>query len=262
MLLENKVVIITGCNSEIGMGWATAIKCAEQGADVVVCDYQTDKLAQLTEAIEQLGRQALAIEADVSVQVQVENVVSQTLEKLGRVDCLINNAGIASDNGPFLDVSEDMLDRNIDINFKGAWYFCKAVIPHMKKQGGGSIINNASLNATRPVAGWAPYTASKMAMIGMSKSIAYEFGVDNIRSNCIAPGPIKTELGLGGSKRLAEELNMDFDDAVKLAENANVLRRWGAPSEAADLMVYLASDMSSFVTGSTIDVGGGFVVGL
>ncbi len=262
MLLKDKVAIITGCNSEIGMGWAAAIKCAEQGADVVVCDYRTDQLDQLTARIDALGRRAIWLRADISDQAQVERVVDKAIETFGHIDVLINNAGIASDNGPFLECSEEMLDRNIAVNFKGAWYFCQAVIPHMRKQGGGAIVNNASLNATRPVAGWAPYTTSKMALIGMSKSIAYEFGVDNIRSNCIAPGPIRTELGLGGSRRVAEELDIPFDEAVKLAEHANVLGRWGSPGEAADLMVYLASDMASFVTGSTIDVGGGFVAGL
>ncbi len=262
MLLENKVAIITGCNSEIGMGWAAAVKFAEQGADVVVCDWATDKLDRLVSEIERKGREGLWVRADISDRTQVQQVVDTTMDKFGRVDVLINNAGIATHNGPFLECSEDMLDRNIAVNFKGAWYFCQAVIPHMRAQGGGSIVHNASLNATRPVAGWAPYTTSKMAMIGMSKSIALEFGVDNIRSNCIAPGPIRTELGLGGSKRVAEETGLPFDEAVKLAENANVLGRWGEPGEAADVMVYLASDMSSFVTGSTIDVGGGFVVGM
>lgn len=262
MLLENKVVVITGCNSEIGMGWSAAIKCAEQGADVIVCDWKTDKLDRLVNQIEGLGRRAIWVQADISNREQVQQVVDKAIETFGHIDVLINNAGIATDNGPFLECSEDMLDRNIAVNFKGAWYFCQAVIPHMRKQGGGAIVNNASLNATRPVAGWAPYTTSKMAMIGMSKSIALEFGVDNIRSNCIAPGPIRTELGLGGSRRVAEEMEIPFDEAVKLAEHANVLGRWGDPGEAADLMVYLASDMASFVTGSTIDVGGGFVVGL
>jgi len=262
MLLENKVVIITGCSSEIGMGWSAAIKCAEHGADVVVCDYRTDKLDQLVSTIRDLGRRALWVQADVSIREQVHQVVNKAIDSFARIDVLINNAGIATDNGPFLECSDDMLDRNLAVNFKGAWYFCQAVIPHMRKQGGGAIVNNASLNATRPVAGWAPYTTSKMAMIGMSKSIALEFGADNIRSNCIAPGPIRTELGLGGSRRVAKEMDIPFEDAVKLAENANVLGRWGSPGEAADLMVYLASDMASFVTGSTVDVGGGFVVGM
>ncbi len=262
VILQDKVIIITGCNSEIGMGWSAAIKSAEQGADVVLCDYATDKLDQLVSEIKGLRRQAIWVQADVSIRAQVDQAVARAIETFGRIDALINNAGIATDNGPFLECSDDMLERNMAVNFKGAWHFCQAVIPHMKKQGGGAIVNNASLNATRPVAGWAPYTTSKMAMIGMSKSIAYEFGVDNIRSNCIAPGPIRTELGLGGSRRLAEEMDIPFDEAVKLAEHANVLGRWGSPGEAADLMVYLASDMASFVTGSTIDVGGGFVVGL
>lgn len=262
MMLKDKVVIVTGCNSEIGMGWATALKAATEGANVVVCDYQTDKLSTLVEAIESLGQNAIALEADVSNRDQVDAVVSQTIATFGRIDVLVNNAGIATHNGPFLECSAEMLERNLDVNFKGVWNFCQAVIPHMIEQGGGSIVNNASLNATRPVAGWAPYTSSKMAMIGMSKSIALEFGIHNVRCNCIAPGPIRTELGLGGSKRLADELGIPFEEAVDLAHNANVMRRWGAPSEAADVMVYLASDMASFVTGSTIDVGGGFVAGM
>ena len=262
MLLKDKVVVITGCNSEIGMGWAAAIKCAEQGADVVVCDYRIDKLDQLVKEIDALGRRAIWVQADISDREQVQQVVDKAIHTFGRIDVLINNAGIGTDNGPFLECSEEMLDRNIAVNFKGAWYFCQAVIPHMREQGGGAIVNNSSLNATRPVAGWAPYTTSKMALIGMSKSIASEFGVDNIRSNCITPGPIRTELGLGGSRVVAKELGIPFDEAVKLAEQGNVLRRWGSPEEAADLMVYLASDMASFVTGSTIDVGGGYVAGL
>ena len=261
-LMVGKSVIVTGCGSEIGMGWATAVKCAQEGANVLVTDLRTDNLGKLVEELQGYGVKAVSAGANIANREEVNAVVEKAVAEFGAIHGMVNNAGTADQNSTLLECTDEMLEFNMGINFKGPLYFCQAVIPHMIEQGGGAIVNNVSVNATRPLPNWMPYVTSKNALIGLTKVVAVDHGADNIRCNAICPGAIRTELALEGVRHAIENWGLTAEQVEDGAVSASTLMRWGAPSEAADLMTFLISDMSSFVTGSVIEVGGGVVRGL
>ena len=240
-----KVALVTGGSS--GIGRATAIKFGEQGAKVVVAARREEEGKETVEMIEKAGGEATFMRTDVRIASQVEDMVNQTVEKYGRVDIAFNNAGVGGIMARMVRTTEEVFDEVVDTNFKGVWLSMKYEIPVMQKQGGGVIINNASTSGVATAERLAVYSGSKHAVVGLSRAAATEYGKDNIRVVAICPGWIKT--------RMTEELRASkYADAFR---DGIPLKRWGEPEEVAEMVVWLASDAASFVTGGAFIISGG-----
>ena len=246
-MLKGKVAIITG--SGRGIGKAIAMKLAENGADIVINDIPGSDYADDTKKeIEALGVRAIVVRGDVRKTEDVENLVKETMNAFGRIDILVNNAGITRD-GLMLRMSEEDWDMVLDINLKGAFNCIKAVARPMMKQRCGSIINIASVVGVMGNAGQANYTASKAGLIGLTKTVAKEFSSRNIRANAVAPGFIESHM----TDILTDEVKNQYFDAIPLS-------RFGKVEDVAKAVLFLASDLSSYITGQTINVDGGLVM--
>ena len=243
-LLEGKVAVVTGAAR--GIGKAIALKFASEGADVAFTDLNIDDNAKATEAeIAAFGVRAKGYASNAANYDDTHNVVAEIMKAFGRIDILVNNAGITRD-GLMMRMDEKQWDMVINVNLKSAFNFIHAVTPIMMRQKGGSIINMASVVGVSGNAGQSNYSASKAGMIGLAKSIAKELGSRGIRANAIAPGFIITDM----TAQLTEEVR---DAWAKLIP----LRRGGTPEDVANVATFLASDLSSYVTGQVIHCCGG-----
>ncbi len=238
-LLEGKVALVTGAAR--GIGKAIALRFAEQGADIAFTDLAINEAAEQTiKDIEAHGVKVRAYASDAASFAEAHEVVKLVVEEFGRVDVLVNNAGITKD-GLMMRMSEEQWDAVINVNLKSAFNFIHAVTPVMARQRGGSIINLSSVVGVSGNAGQCNYSASKAGMIGLAKSIAKEMGPRGIRANCIAPGFILTEMTAA------------LPDEVRAAWNQMIpLRRGGTPDDVANVALFLASDLSSYVSGQVI----------
>jgi NAD(P)-dependent dehydrogenase (short-subunit alcohol dehydrogenase family) len=248
MRLANKVAIITGSAS--GMGKAAAELFAQEGASIVVTDIMEKEGEETTRSIRDAGGQAIFVKADVSKEEEVRHMVNAAVDAFGHVDVLYNNAGIMPpDDGSVTDIGEVTWDRIMDINLKSAFLCSKYTIPHMMKQGKGSIINVASfvafMGCTVPQDA---YTASKGGMLSLTKSFAVQYGRHGIRCNAICPGPIETPL----LRHL-----WTSEEARNLRLNRIPLGRFGEEKDIIYMALYLASDESSWTTGAWLMVDGG-----
>jgi NAD(P)-dependent dehydrogenase (short-subunit alcohol dehydrogenase family) len=241
---EENVVLITGAAK--GIGRTTALAFSEQGAKVVLVDVLEEELKEVDEIIQKAGREVLSIQGDVSDNRQVQNAVKETVKAFGRIDVLVNNAGIDVGSAPIINVTEEMWDKSLQVNLKSAFYFCKSVVPIMLENAKGSIVNVASIAGKEPNENMAPYAVSKAGVICFSRVLAKEVARDGIRVNCIAPGLTKTDL----LKNLSPE---QFDRLLKKIPMGRV----GYPEEVADLILFLSSEGSSFITGQCFNIAGG-----
>jgi NAD(P)-dependent dehydrogenase (short-subunit alcohol dehydrogenase family) len=252
VLLENRVALITGSAS--GMGKATALKFAGQGCNIVVNDIHLEKAQEVAEQIQESGREAIAVKADVSDSDDIKSLINQAVEKFGKIDILITNAGAAG--GADLEHSdEDEWDRVLALNLKGAFMLCKATVPHMKKQHYGKIIMLSSMGAVRPSISVLAYHAAKSGIIGLMKNLAFELAPFGIHVNCIVPGPIETPFWDPLSVGMSEEKKQAFFAA--LAKKEVPLGRMGKPEDIAGPALFFASELSSYVTGQVMCVAGG-----
>jgi NAD(P)-dependent dehydrogenase (short-subunit alcohol dehydrogenase family) len=243
--LTGKVALVTGASS--GMGRATALALANQGAKVVVGARRMEKLEAVVAEIKSRGKEALAIKMDVTSKADVEAAVAAAVSTFGRLDILVNNAG-ALDYSPFLTMTEDKWDLVIDTNLKGYFYAAQAAAREMAKNKWGRIINIASIasgGAGIGMANLVHYTASKGGVIGMTEALAAELGQYNILVNAIGPGGIDTEMTKG-------------TDVSTFANRLSV-KRLGKPEEIAAAVVYFASDEASYTTGAILYVDGGWL---
>ncbi len=243
-LLEGKVALITGAAR--GIGKALALKYASEGADIAFTDLVIDENGKATEEeIAALGVKAKGYASNAADFAETEAVVKQVVEEFGRIDILVNNAGITKD-AIMLRMTEAQWDAVIAVNLKSAFNFIHAIVPVMSRQRGGSIINMASVVGVHGNAGQANYAASKAGLIALAKSIAQEMGRRGIRANAIAPGFIDTAM----TQALPEEVRKEWTERIPL-------RRGGTVDDIANVATFLASDMSSYVTGQVIQVDGG-----
>lgn len=243
-LLEGKTALITGAAR--GIGKALALRFAQEGANVAFTDLVIDENGKATEEeIKAFGVNGKGYASDASNFEQTKEVVDQVKADFGRIDILVNNAGITMD-GLMMRMTEKQWDRVININLKSAFNFINAVLPIMLRQRGGSIINMASVVGVHGNAGQSNYAASKAGLIALAKSIAQEVGSRGIRANAIAPGFIETAM----TAALPEEVRNEWTKKIPL-------RRGGKVEDIADVATFLASDMSSYVTGQVIQVDGG-----
>ena len=244
-LLEGKVALVTGAGRATGIGKAIAVRFAEQGADVAIAVRAINEtVEQIIGEMEAYGVNAKVYVVDASSFEQSHDVVKQIVADFGRIDVLVNNAGITKD-GLMMRMSEEQWDSVINVNLKSAFNFVHAVTPVMAKQRGGSIINMSSVVGVSGNAGQCNYSASKAGMIGLAKSIAKEMGPRGIRANAIAPGFIATDM-TGG---LSQELRDQWCQQIPM-------RRGGTPEDVANVALFLASDLSSYVSGQVINCCG------
>lgn len=242
-LLEGKVAIVTGAAR--GIGKAVAIKFASEGANIAFTDLSIDDNAKQTEKeLQAYGVKAKGYASNAANFEDTHNVVNQIKEDFGQIDILVNNAGITRD-GLMLKMDEKQWDMVIDVNLKSAFNFVHAVTPIMMRQRCGSIINMSSVVGVHGNAGQSNYSASKAGMIGLSKSMAQELGSRGIRANAIAPGFILTEM----TDQLPEDVKAEWNKKIPL-------RRGGTSDEVAKVALFLASDLSSYVSGQVIQVDG------
>lgn len=244
MLLENKTALITGAAR--GIGKAIALKFAQEGANIAFTDLVIDEVAlQTKQELEGFGVKVLAIASDASNFEASHQVIEEVVAAFGQIDILVNNAGITKD-GLMLRMSEAQWDAVIKVNLKSAFNFVHAVTPIMIRQRTGSIINISSIVGVRGNAGQCNYSASKAAMIGLAKSIALEIGSKGVRANVVAPGFILTDM----TAQLSDEVLKEWEKKIPL-------RRGGTPEEVAKVCLFLASDLSSYVSGQVLLVDGG-----
>ena len=243
-LLEGKTALITGAAR--GLGKAIALKFASEGANIAFTDLVIDEAGEATQhEIASLGVKCKGYASNAANFEETHQVVEQIMQDFGRIDVLVNNAGITKD-GLMMRMSEQQWDAVINVNLKSAFNFIHAVTPVMMRQKAGSIINMSSVVGVSGNAGQANYSASKAGMIGLAKSVAKELGSRGIRANAIAPGFIITDM----TGQLSEEVRNEWAKQIPL-------RRGGTPEDVANAAVFLASDLSSYVSGQVIHVCGG-----
>ena len=247
--LEGKVAVVTGASR--GIGRSVALRLAGANAKVVVSSRKLENVQPVADEIEAKGGKALALQAHVGRPDDVAALVAQTVEAFGRLDIAVNNAATNPHFGPLLTADEGQWTKILDTNLTGAFRVCKAVVPQMEKQGGGKIINLASVAGLRPSPGMGVYSVSKAGLIMLTQALALELGQANIQVNAVAPGVIKTRFSqvLWSTPQIAEPM------LGKLP-----LGRFGEPEDVAGLALYLASPASDYVTGGVFIVDGGMNV--
>ncbi len=244
--LENKVSIITG--SAQGIGRAIADKFVAEGSSVVVVDINLEKATQTAKELEAAsGQKCIALRADVSSLSDIEAVIAETVNVFGKIDVLVNNAGIQPPKAPFWEISPESFDRTVSINLKSVFLFTKAIAPLFMKQGFGNIVNTASVAGLFLWEGSVDYIVTKAAIIDLTKAMAFELSPYNIRVNAVAPGHVNTEIN---REMLAQPGAQREIEAVPM-------RRIAEPEDLAGAFVFLAKDASNYITGHTIYVDGG-----
>jgi len=243
---EGKVAIVTGAAR--GIGRAIAERLARDGADVVICDLQAEWLAETAGAIQAMGRRALPVAVDVGDGESVNACVAETVRAFGRVDIMVNNAGITKDT-LLVRMTDEAWDDVLRVNLKGTFLFSRAAAKLMMKQRSGAIVNIASVSGVIGTPGQANYAASKAGVIALTKATANELAARGVRANAIAPGFISSKM----TDALSEDVRNQYLSRIPLG-------RFGTAEDIADAVVFLASEQSSYLTGQTLHVNGGMVM--
>ena len=244
---EGKVALITG--GGLGIGRATALAFARDGAKVVIGNRNVESGAEVVAAIQDAGGEASFLRTDVSSEDDVRALVEHAVETYGRLDVAFNNAGVEGQGGPTTDETEENYHYVMDINVKGVWLAMKYQIPQMLKAGGGSIVNNSSVAGLVGVAGAGIYAASKHAVMGLTKCAALEYAADGVRVNAVNPAVIATSM----ADRIFDRLGMSKEVLAAM----HPIGRTGQPDEVANAVLWLCSDKASFVTGISMCIDGG-----
>ncbi|RJG18846.1 SDR family NAD(P)-dependent oxidoreductase [Massilia cavernae] len=272
--LQGKVFIVTGAARMRGIGRATALRLAADGADVVVsamarapADFPDHERAagwrgveSLAAEIAQLGQRSLALDCDVSNAAQVQAMVAATIAKMGRIDGVVNNAGVAGGAGaaPILDLDEADWQRTLDVNLNGVFLVSKYVGRALLEQGqGGAIVNLSSLAGRMGMAGYGGYCASKFGVVGLTQQMAQELARHAIRVNCVCPGSVETDMMDGTFSRIGERTGAGFDKIKSGTAKGIPMRRQGHPEEQAAAISFLLGPDAAYMTGQTINVDGG-----
>ncbi len=248
MLLQGKIAVISGAAGPRGIGFATAKTFAAQGATVAILDLDGEGAKR---AAAELGTGHIGLACNVTDKADCARAIGEVLAVTGKIDILINNAGITQAIKVW-DIDPESWDRIQDVNLRGVLYLSQAVMPHMRERKSGAIACMSSVSAQRGggILGGAHYSAAKAGVLGLAKAMARELGNDGIRVNCVTPGLIQTDINAG---KISDE------NRVKILENIP-LNRLGVPQDVANIFLFLASDLSAYVTGAVIDVNGGMLI--
>jgi 3-oxoacyl-[acyl-carrier protein] reductase len=258
--LKDKVAIVAAASK--GLGKAIALGLAEEGANVAICSRNGDSIKSTADEISTMaGSDVLPIRADVTIESDIQQLIEQTLARFSRIDILVCNAG-GPPGGLFGDFSADDWRKGIELNLMSTINLCRHVVPQMKQQKWGRILTVTSVAAKQPVDGLILSNASRAGVVGFSKTLAKELAADNITVNCVCPGYTLTERVEQLGRTLADREGVAVEHIYQRWESNIPMGRMGQPREFADLVVFLASERASYITGTTIQVDGGFVKGL
>lgn len=250
--LEDKVALVTGGGS--GIGRSSGLAMSAEGAKVVVADISAEGAEQTVGIIEEAGGEAISVMCDVTDPSQVEAMVGQAVETYGRLDCALNNAGTEGVLAPVTDYPQEVWDRVISLNLTAVWLCMKHELAQMQRQGGGAVVNTASILGLVGFPTTPAYTASKHGVIGLTKVAALENAEQGIRVNAVCPGWIETPMVMERGVRAGAN-----PEVYQQLEDAHPVKRLGKPEEIAEAMVWLCSDAASFVTGQAMVVDGGYL---
>ncbi|MGH7390669.1 MAG: SDR family NAD(P)-dependent oxidoreductase [Candidatus Rokuibacteriota bacterium] len=249
---QGKVVVVTG--GARGIGRAAAVRFGSEGASVVVVDLPGSDLGDGVAAVEKAGGQAVAVEADVTRPADVERYVAQATERFGGIDCFFNNAGILGVVRPLLEYPEETFDRVLAVNVKSVWLGMKLVAPAIIRRGGGAIVNTASIAGLRATPGLVAYTASKHAVLALTRTASIELARHGVRVNAVCPAPIETPMG----RLLDESFSPKDPQAAHARFVARIpMGRYGQPEEVAAVVAFLCSADAAYVNGGIYTVDGG-----
>lgn len=257
-MLQEKVAIITGGGQ--GIGLAIALAYARAGAKVVLASRSLQALTQTQATIEQLGAEVLAVPTDVCEQQSVHQMVEQAIAHFGHIDVLVNNAGIAGPTKPLWEIDPSEWDATIAVNQRGVYLCCHAVLPFMIQQRKGCILNIGSGIGKKPLVGRTPYATSKLGIIGLTRTLAWDVAPYNIRVNVISPGPVESPRLEAVLRKQAEIRNVTFEEVRRMATRDAPLARFVTAEEIAAVAVFLASDATSAITGEDVNVSAGLVM--
>lgn len=246
-ILNNKVALVTGAGS--GIGKAISLLYAKEGAKVIINDINEESGQSVVDLIKSEGGEAFFIKADASNDEEVKRLIQESIEKYGKLDIACNNAGIGGQQAETGKYGLNEWKKVVDINLNGVFFGCKYQLEHMAKNGGGVIVNMASIHGMVAAPMSSAYTATKHAVVGLTKNIAAEYAQQNIRCNAVGPGYIETPL--------LDEMSPEMFDALK---SKHPMNRLGKPEEVAELVLFLSSEKSSFITGGYYLIDGGYTI--
>ena len=254
--LKDKVAIVTGGGQ--GIGRAIVVRLAQEGADVVIGDLNTDAASAVADEVQAAGRRALVVRTDVAQAKDRRALVDAALAKFGKIDILVNNAGIVRVSDP-LKITEEEWDLIQAVNVKGTYFTCQAVLPHMLERGQGKIVNLASIAAKAGSTTFIHYNVSKASVVALTRNLAVAYGKRGINVNCVCPGIVDTEMWAKIDRETAPLMGMQPGEFTKHRVGTIALGRMERPEEVGDVVAFLCSDDARYITGQAINVEGGII---
>ena len=258
MELENKIAVITGAGR--GIGRAIALAYAREGANLVLAARSQEALEETRTMVEELGRKALVVPTDIRSEDSVHNLAVKALQHFSRVDILVNNSGIAGPTTPLWDIKLPDWEDTFAVNVTGAFLCSRAFLPGMIQQRSGSIIFISSMTGKRPLYGRTPYAGSKMALVGIARTLAWEVGEYGLRVNVISPGPVEGERIKRVVRNQAAAQGISEEEALRQFTSSSPLGRLVPPDDIAEAAIFLASDKAASITGEDMNVSSGTVM--
>jgi len=257
-LNDGSVAVVTGAGR--GIGRVIAIRFAREGSDVVLAARSVDGMKETAAEIEALGRRALVVPTDLTDREQVERLGTTALAEFGRVDTLVANSGTGGPVAPMWEIEPDEWDETFAVNVRGTYLSCRAFMPQMVERGSGSVVIIGSMTGKRPLPNRTPYSASKMALVGMARTLALDAGPHGVRVNIVSPGPVEGERIAWVVENLAKSKGITEEQAEAELVAASPLGRFVKPNDIASAAVYLASDEAASITGEDMNVSAGVVM--
>lgn len=256
--LQGRVALVTGGGR--GIGRAIALRCAAEGADVALAARSRSDLRAVAEEVRSRSRRAVAIPTDIRDETAVRAMADQAAEALGPVDVLVANSGIPGPSAPLWEIEPGEWRQTLDVNVTGTYLCCRAVLPGMIESGGGSVVIIGSMTGKRPLEGRSPYAASKLALVGLTRTLAVDAGKHDIRVNLVSPGPVRGKRLEWVIEKQAEARGLSVDQARQAFKAGSPLHRLVDPDDVAQAVVFLASDEAVGITGTDLNVSSGMVM--